>query len=249
MRPSGSLGQPVQPDALGHGLVDGLAGVQRTGRRPGAPSAPGCRNARRPGSSSPAGRRRTSTSPALGRCSPIRVRASVVLPEPDSPTSATISPRAYGQVGAVEGTRRGPATGGEVDVRRRAPRSAAARSAATSAGAHGSPTRTQAAARSAVERQQLRLGLAALVERPRAPGREGAPGGARAGRAGRRPGRRARSGRPGHRSRGNGAGQGAGVGVLRIGEHLLGAARLHDAAGVHHQRRGRRRRRAPTGRG
>ena len=90
----GVTGHPLlQPDALGHGLVDGLPRVERAGgvlqhhlhlaaERPHGPARVG-----------QAARPRTAPRRVVGRCSPTSVRASVVLPEPDSPTRARISPR------------------------------------------------------------------------------------------------------------------------------------------------------------
>ena len=63
-------------------------------RGPAAPAAPGAGRPSARGWTGPAAGRRGSTSPADGGSRPSSARASVVLPDPDSPTSATISPAA-----------------------------------------------------------------------------------------------------------------------------------------------------------
>ena len=80
----------VDAQPLGHDLVDRLARVQGCRSGPGTPSAPTpvrLEVARRSGVPS------KRISPPSTGCRPMIARASVVLPQPDSPASATISPR------------------------------------------------------------------------------------------------------------------------------------------------------------
>ena len=94
-------------------------------RRPAGSAAPRLRNARSPPDRVVQRRAVEEHLAGVGRCSPTRVRASVVLPEPDSPTSATISPRLHARVDAVQRPGDGARTrGDELHAGRRAPRGA-----------------------------------------------------------------------------------------------------------------------------
>ncbi len=162
----------------------------------------------------------------------------MVLPEPGLPDEGDDLAAAYGQVGAVEGARHRPGPGGEVDLH------AAGLDerlllggdlGGDLGGAHGSPTRMQAAARwpssssragSASRHLSTTRGHRGAKEQP---GRQLARVGRVAGQSGGCiAGGRVTDAR-------EGAGESACVGMLRVAEDLLGAARLHDAAGVHHQ--------------
>ena len=193
-------GHAVHPQPLGHRLVDGVPRVQRAGRVLQHELHLAAVGLQRPRRRSAAARRRRATWPADGRSSPSRVRASVVLPQPDSPTSATISPRPSCEVDAVDGPRRLPAAGPEGRRTARPPRATGPPdvTAATS-----EPTCTQAAAcpgpagrsRTSSVRQRVDGLRAARVER--------AAGGQVAGpRRVARQAAAARTGPPGRRSSG-----------------------------------------------
>ena len=217
--------QPVEPEALGHRLVDGLPRVERARRRPGAPAAPGAGALAGRGAEWSSGWPSNRTSPAVGRCSPTSVRASVVLPEPDSPTSATTSPARTARSTPSRARATRPLRVDELDPDARAPRGARRRAvvaghrrvrlADPDAGRRAGPPR---------RRRSARLGRQAAPSTAR--GQRGCErAAARAGRAGpagrraARPGANRAAGSP---IRGNAAGQRAGVGVQRVGEDLLG---------------------------
>ena len=90
-------------EPLGHRLVDRLARVERAGRVLEHHLHASRRYAR--SDVAVVAERlalEAGSRPSAGRSSPRIVRASVVLPQPDSPTSATTSPRAHVEVDAVD---------------------------------------------------------------------------------------------------------------------------------------------------
>ena len=159
------------------------------------------------------------------------MRASVVLPEPDSPTSATTSP--------ARTTRSAPSRARATRPLRvvNSTRTPSADSSAAGVVVHGGHSADPDAGGLAalVVRREDRLGREALVGGPRAARREGAALGevARVGRVARETGRgEPRRGVADARERRR---QGAGVRVQGRGEDLRGRAGLDHASGVHHR--------------
>ena len=194
--------------------------------RPAAPSAPGCGSLAGPDrvvqrlalEQHLAGGRRAPAPSASGPAWSCR--------EPDSPTSASISPRRTVEVDAVQRARRRARCGSTNSTL--TPRaSSSGPSVIASAVAHGStrPGCTPPAGRAAPSTSG---GSAVACTRRRARGQRGANGaaGRQLARVGRVAGQagRARSARPGRRSAGTPR-TAPRVGVQRVAEHLVGGAR------------------------
>ena len=207
----GSAGDPpVQPDALGHRLVDGLPRVERAGGVLQHHLHLGCGAPAAPGASSPAARPRTRTSPAVGRCSPTASGPAWSCPSRTPRPARGSRPRPTARSTPSRARGDGAAAGGELARRRRAPRAAARRRAVITA----HPTRMQAAGRPPPTSSSGGSAVAAGVDRPAgSAARTSTPAAGRAGRAGRRPARPARSAPPGRRSAGRRRDSALGVGV------------------------------------
>ena len=209
----------------------------------------------------PSGLPRYRTWPEVGCTRPSSVRASVVLPQPDSPTRATISPgrisRSTPSTARARAARRawpeldvrsrtssiGPWSAGEADgagwvaVTAPAPGCAGASSTTGSGGtwrtSSGWPSRTCThAARRPSPAGHSSTSRVGQASSHRAAGVERAAGRQRRGRAGRRRGRGARGARPGRRWSGRPRPAPGCRGGPGL-EHLGRRALLHDPAGVH----------------
>ena len=191
------------------------------------------------------------TPPAVGTTRPSSARASVVLPQPDSPTRATISPGPDGEFDAVDRAgRRAAAPAGEGDVQaagaeqRRTP----GRSSRTPR--RRLPTCTQAARWPG---PAARSGWSCVAQTPAATGQRGwkaQPGGSAdgsGGSPGRPRGARREAGSP---IAGEGGGQGPAVGVAgRRRSTCARRALLDDRGPRTSPRAGRRCRPGPPDRG
>ena len=203
--PAGSVvGHPVQPQPLGDRVVDGVPRVQRAGRVLEDHLHPAAERLAATSGRRPAARRRRAPRRRSAARRPIRVRASVVLPEPDSPTSATISPDCA-RSGRRRRARSPPRRRG---WRTRPPRPRASRLSARVLGLDtavigSSPTRMQAASRRGALVVERRLGRRGTRRSPAgSAGANEQPGGSSRGSGGSPAARTARSARPGRRSAG-----------------------------------------------
>ena len=190
--------------------------------------------------------------PAVGLCSRVTSRARVDLPQPDSPTSPTVSPRCT--VRSTPSTARRTRCGAKKPSRGRA--KCFFRPLRTSSGSacrrllaapRMRPRRhlqraallRHPAARRAIRADRQQFGMfGALLHRKRAAGAEAA-----AGRPGAWIGRLALDGGQPPAVRlavepRRGIQQRPGIGVLRVAQQVLGRAFLHHLAGIHHQHAG-----------